>query len=181
MIPSYRTEHTGQPMLDRIQAALAEAIDAIRRLDARLPALHSLALRSDFTTTSADAQNTALEFPVHDGELWLIEGCFPITVDGSANGMKYAIGAPPQSEITALLDSSLTSSTDDTHVQITAVNTLTGAVHTVNGGTRVDHLNGRIKVVGDGMCTLQVASTTAGNTTTVRARAWLRATRYREV
>lgn len=137
-----------------------------------------LVLESDFTTTSATAQSTALTFPVRDGERWLVEfwgfaGC------STADGMKYAIGAPSGSTIDGILDSSLGSSTTDARVNITAVNTLTSAVHTVAGGERDDYINARLTISGSGSVTIQVASTTGGDTTTLRDLACLRAMRMR--
>lgn len=145
-------------------------------LDAYLPVV--LVLGSTFTTTSATAQNTALTFPVRDGEQWLVEfwgfaGC------STLNGMKYAIGAPSGSTVDGILDSSLGASTTDARVAITAVNTLTSAVHTVAGGERDDHINARLTIVGSGSVTIQVASNTGGDTTTLRSLACLRATRMR--
>lgn len=145
-------------------------------LDAYQPVV--LYLPSNFTTTSNTAQSTALTFPVRTGEQWLVlfwgfAGC------STANGMKYAIGAPAGSTVDGILDSSLTSATDDAHVAITAVNTLTSAVHTVAGGQRDDFISARLGIAASGSVTIQVASNTGGDTTTLRSYAALIGLRMR--
>lgn len=162
--------------LSPVLATRSSTDDDTLELDAYAPVV--LVLTSDFTTTSATAQSTALTFPVRDGERWLVEfwgfaGC------STADGMKYAIGAPSGSTIDGILDSSLGSSTTDARVAITAVNTLTSAVHTVAGGERDDYINARLTISGSGSVTIQVASTTGGDTTTLRDLACLRAMRMR--
>jgi hypothetical protein len=145
-------------------------------LDAYQPV--AIYLTADFTTTSATAQNTALTFPVRNGEVWMLEywgfaGC------STVNGMCYAIGAPTGTVVDGILDSSLGAATTDARVQITAVNTLTSAVHTVAGGQRDDYINARLAIVGNGSVTIQAASATGGDTTTIRDYACVLAVRLR--
>jgi len=146
-------------------------------LDAYEPVL--LYLPSTFTTTAATATSTVLTFPVRAGEYWLVEfwgfaGC------DTLNGVKYAIGAPSGTTIDGILDSSLGSATTDAKVQITAVNTLTSAVHTVAANERDDYINARLLIGSTaGSVTIQLASNTAGDTTTLRSLACLRAQRMR--
>lgn len=175
--------HTGTFAGDQMQRVAAQAARSANDIAGRVEDLEyqvpiQIALLKNFTTTAATAQDTLLSFPVEDGDLWLVEYWGLAGCSGSANGMKYAIKAPASSVVSGVLDSSLTNAVDDAHVQITAVNTLTSAVHTVNGGTRDDYLNVRLKIVGSGRVTLQACSTTATNTTTIAALAVLRATRF---
>jgi len=181
MIATYRDEQTNNPILDRIQARIREVIDALNVLDALPLPRYVLALQKDFTTTSATAQRTPLAFPVRKGETWLVEFAGLAGCTGSANGMKFAILAPAGSEISGALDSSLTTATDDSHQQFTAVNTLTTAVHTVNGGVRDDAATFCLKASENGFCAIAIAATTSGNTAKLAAKAWIRASRYREV
>lgn len=185
-IPVHRGEQTGDPVLDRVQNNVRSLILAMREIYDRVAALEAAApisvmLRDDFTTTAATAQNTLLSFPVKAGECWDVDYYGAAGCAGDALGMKYAIAAPPSTVISGYLDSNLTSATDDTHPPITAVNTLTSAVHTVNGATRPDHINVRLKAGESGNVTLQACSTTAGRTTTILAKAFIRAVRVTEV
>lgn len=182
--PVHKNEQTGQAGLDRIQQNVRALIADVRSMLLRLAAAerHSLMLTDAFTTTIATATSTKLTFPVRAEEIWDIDYYGAAGCAGDALGMKYAIAAPTGSTIAGYLDSNLANSTDDTHVAISAVNTLTSAVHTVNGGTRPDHINVRIKVGHvDGSITLQAACTTAGRTTTIDAGAYLRAHRVTSV
>jgi len=181
-----RRVHTGTFAGDQMQRTAQQAARAANELDGRLvdveydkPIVRTLL--KDFTTTAATAQDTLLSIPVEDGDFWMVEYWGHAGCSGSANGMKYAVKAPAASTISGVLDSSLTTAIDDSHQQITVVNTLTTAVHTVNGGVRDDYMNVRLKVVGAGVITLQACSTTAGNTTTIAALATMRATRFRLV
>ena len=177
----YRREQTGDATQDRVQRQGQVAAFAVNELNARLDTQIDLVLKETFTTTSDLAQSTKFAVRVKDGdklvlEYWGLAGC-----SGSANGMKYAIGAPSRSTIQGILDSSLTTAIDDSHQQILLVNTLTTAVHTVNGGNRDDYINARIKVVGDGVVVLRACSTTSGNITTILRGALMRVRRYVEV
>jgi hypothetical protein len=182
--PTHRNEHTGMADLDRIQATVRELIVQVKSLLARFNRHErvSLMLAAAFTTTLATIRDTGLGFDVLPGEIWDLDYYGEAGCAGDALGMKYAIGAPMGTTITGYLDSNLTTAVDDTHVAITTVNTLTSAVHTVNGNTRPDHINVRLKVAGTpGRVYIGAACTTAGRTTTVGAGAYLRACRVVEV
>ena len=177
MIPSYRFEKTGNPLWDRIQGALGVAIDAIRALDARLPPGHVIALQKSFTNTETRLKATGLGFAAKKGETWLVEFKGNAGCSGSADGMKFGILAPTGTTITGALDSSLGSATTDAHVQLTAVNTATSAVHTVDGGSRDDEAYFVATMLADGRLDWAIQPTTATNIATLAAKAWIRATR----
>lgn len=177
--PAFKYEPTGNVALDRIQDGIRRAFAFLATLDAR-PEVISIVTEAPFTTTATTPQSTRLTFPVRAGDYWVIE-YHGFAGNSNVAGMKYAVAAPTDTAIDGVLDTTLTSSTDDTHVRIQTVNSPTIAVHTVAGGTRSDHLIARLAVVKDGAVTLQVCSTNAGTTTTLDARAYLRATRYRRV
>lgn len=145
-------------------------------LDAYQPVV--IYLPSAFTTTLATAQDTLLTFPVRSGEVWLVE-VWAFGGSSTVNGMKYAIGAPTGSTVDGYLDSSSTTEESDQIEQITAINTLTAAVHVTAGGTRPDYINARLSIAASGSVTIQAASTTGGDTTTIRSFACLRAVRMR--
>lgn len=172
----------GEQMQTTARAVARATNDLAGRVeDLELAAVEQVVLLKDFTTTAATAQDTLLVLPVSDGDLICLEYWGAAGCSGSANGMKYAIKAPAGSTIQGVLDSSSTTEETDQVEQISAVNTLTAAVHTVNGATRPDYINVRLKIVGDGVVMIQAASTTAGNTTTIAALALMRKTTFRLV
>ncbi len=175
----FKFQPSGNGLIDRIQNGV-RALDAyIRLLAGALPI--AIGLQGDFTTQSALLQRTPLRFPVKAGELWAFEMQAFAGVTGDTLGMSWAISAPKGSELDAILSSSLTGMTDISFVQITAPDTPTSAVHTVNGGERPDWIHGRVRAAGDGEICIMCACTTAGRTLRVRSKALLRAMRYEEV
>lgn len=181
MISTQREEQTGNALIDRIQTRIRLVVDAIRALDARVPRTYVKTLPKAVTSTVTQLVTTGLSFPVKSGEVWLVEFKGLAGCSGSANGMKFGVLAPAGSTISGALDSSLTTATDDAHVQLTAINTATSAVHTVNGSTRDDEASFVIKAGSDGVVAWAFQPTTSGNTATVAAKAWLRATIATEV
>lgn len=176
MTTPYKNEQTGNPMLDRIQREIARAIAAVRAIEARLAKSRPVALAKDFTNTEARLKATGLGFVGLRGETWLVELKFNAGCSGSTNGMKFGILAPAGSVVSGALDSSLTNATDDAHVQLSAINTATSAVHTANGGSRDDEAYFVIKLGADGRVDWGMQPTTATNSATIAARGWLRAT-----
>lgn len=179
MISVGREEDTGQPILNRIQARIRQAIDAINDLYSRQPL--SIALEKDFTTTSTTAALSALRFPCKKGALYVVEGAFRSGNSGSAGGLKFALIAPTGSTCSGHLDSTLANQDSSTVQNITAINTLTGAVHTVNGSTRADRMNVRVKAGADGIIGVAIATATGGDTATLAAESWLTVTTYERV
>ncbi len=171
--------HTGSFQGEQMQRQAREASTRVNQVLDVLDGRVDIARAQDWTTTAATAQTVKnFTFPVLDGECWCVEFWGLAGCSGSANGMKYAIGAPPRSTVSGVLDSSLTNAIDDAHVQFSAPDTLTSAVHTVNGGFRDDYINVRIKVAGNGAISLRACSTTATNTTTIKALAYMRAKKF---
>lgn len=183
---AYLREHTGTANGDRTQVLAQQAARKANSLEERLAELerltpYSVALATDFTTTLNTAQPTKLRMPVVKGDLWDLEFWTASGCSGDALGMKFAIYAPADSVVAGVLYSSLTGMTDFAVVQITAINTLTTAVHTVNGATRPDYVRARIDVRNNGNVQLYACATTATRTCTVAAKSYMRATRYTAV
>lgn len=176
MIPPYKFEQTGNTLLDRVQREIARAIDALNALSDRTQTTYVRTLKSAFTNTEARLKPCGLSFLAKKGEVWLVELKFNAGNSGSTDGMKFGVLAPSGSTIVGALDSSLTNATDDAHVQLTTINVATSAVHTVNGGSRDDEAYAVVTVGADGAVAWGVQPTTAGNTATIAARAWMRAT-----
>lgn len=177
----YKTEQTGIPMLDRIQREIARAIDAIRAIEVRLAEPVRVSTSKDWSTTSVVAATTPLGLRVKKGELWNVVMTGRAGNSGSAGGMKWAVLAPPGSTCFGHIDSSLGNSDTSTHSPITAANTLTGAVHTVNGNLRADRISVRVKAGADGRIDIAIATATGGDTATLGAYSFLEAHRYTEV
>lgn len=137
----------------------------------------SQALNSNFTTTLATAVSTALTVRVKNGEKWKIE--FDGTVQcSSTGGVKFAIATPGGSTVEGWLDSSTSAITTLSKQRITAGNTLTGtATHTVATTPGPDRIVATVTAGADGAITIQAASNTASQTTTIFAGATLKATR----
>ena len=135
------------------------------------------ALTANFTTTLATAVSTNLSLPVRSGERWQIE--FEGSVQcSSTGGVKFAIAAPAASTVEGWLDSSLAAITTLSKQRITAINTLTAtATHTVATTPGPDRIRATVTAGADGSITIQAASNTASQTTTIFAGATLKATR----
>lgn len=127
----------------------------------------AVALGSNFTTTATTATNTALTFGVVAGETWVVE-C-QLTAQCSGNGgTKYAVAAPAGSTIEGWLYSSLNAVTTLSYQRLTAVGTLVGtAVHTIATTPAPDRIAFVLVAGATGSVTIQAASATSGQTTTV--------------
>ena len=178
--PTHRYEHTGNALLDRVQDNVRRLIASVVQLVVVVEARRvvSLMLEEDFTTTAATAQSTKLSFAVVKGESWDVEVCGNggcSTVDG----MKYAIACPAGSVLSGELDSSSANiAVANWTRQALTASTLSAATHVgaTNAG-RPDRINARVTVGADGFITLQAASATAADTTTVYAKTYLRASK----
>lgn len=177
----YRREHTGSVSADRIQRSSQEAAQRLGEVRDAIEFIPiNIVLPKAITTTRATAVTTKLGIRVRRGDTWIME-YWGRGGSSTINGMKYAVMAPTGSEVLGILHSSLGAITTLAYPQISAINTLTSAVHTVAGGTRDDYLNVRVKVVRDGLLALGFSANTAGDTATIAAKALARFSRYTEV
>lgn len=136
-----------------------------------------LSLAANFTTTSTSATSTNLAFPIRAGETWILE-FDGIMQCSSTGGCAYAIGAPGGTTVTGWLDSTTSGINSRSVEQITVPNSLTTtAVHTVATTPTTDRLVATVTAVADGNITIQAASVTSMQTTTIFAGATLRARR----
>jgi hypothetical protein len=124
-------------------------------------------LASNFTTTSTTAASTALSFNVVAGETWVVD--VQMTAQcSSTGGTKYAVAAPAGSTVEGWLYSSTSALTTLSYQRITAIGTLTGtAVHTVATTPAPDVLRFVVVAGASGAVTVQAASGTSGQTTTI--------------
>lgn len=176
-----RRVHTGSFEGEQMQRTAQQTAALANDTDDRVATLETNAYRQvsllkDYTTTEATAQTTPLSVTVAKGDIWHVEfwglaGC------STVNGMKYALKAPVGSTVSGTLHSSLGSATTLAYSTVSAPNTLSSAVHTVAGGLRGDWMTARVRVAADGVIAIQVASNTAGDTTTLGALATMRLTR----
>lgn len=134
-------------------------------------------LTSNFTTTVVTATPTAFTWPVVDAERWDLE-CNLTTQCSSTGGSKYSISAPATSTIEGWIMASTSAITTLSYQRITAISTLNAtATHTVATTPGPDKIHARIVVVGSGSITLNAASVTNGQTTTIFAGSFCRARR----
>jgi hypothetical protein len=144
----------------------------------RLREALALRLAANFTTTVVAATSTALSFSIGANEIWVVDVQLTTQCSG-AGGMKYAIGAPAGAGIEGWIYSSLAAITTLSYQRITAVGTLNAtALHTVATTPAPDIL--RFVVVNGataGQVSVQAASVTAGQTTTIFANSSLTARR----
>jgi hypothetical protein len=125
-------------------------------------------LNANATSAVVAATATHLSFAMLANEAWEVE--FQGTVQCSgAGGSKFAIGAPAAATIEGWIFSSLGAITTLSYQRLTAVNTLNAvALHTVAAVPAPDVLKFSIvNGAAPGNCVLQIASVTAGQTTTV--------------
>lgn len=181
-----RRVHTGTAGGEFMQRQAQQAAAFANSIEGRVGELelqqsYRIATQSAWTTTTNTAQPTGLYLAVEKGDLLEIEMHALAGVSGDALGMKWAIYAPANSTVSGVLYSSLTGMTDFAVVQITAINTLTSAVHTVNGGTRPDIIKARVDVRTDGEVRVFACPTTNGRTCTIAAVAYLKAERFQYV
>lgn len=181
-IPNHKQEHTGNPVLDRIQQSLRNVIHALATLMVSFETTRvvSLALAKPFITTSGTLAPTPLTFKVKAGEIWVVEYC-GLETCSSTNGMGFGIAAPANSTVTGTLWSSAGNTAVANWVLSTffAVNTFISALHVgaPSTGSRPTTINARVRVVADGFITIMVQSVTAGTTTTIATDTFLKATK----
>lgn len=183
--PVHKNEQTGNPVLDRIQDNVRGVVQVLTKLIAAITKAQpiSLMLKSDWSTTLATPQPTPLTFPVKAGDIWDVD-YFGLDACSSTNGMGHAIGAPPNSTVSGVLYSSSanTAAANWILIAITSPNAFIGACHVgASNAGRPTHLNVRVKAGADGAITLKACSVTAGTTTGIAAKAYLRAMRVTEV
>jgi hypothetical protein len=144
----------------------------------RLREFLAATLASNFTTTATAATSTALTFNIGATETWMVTVQLT-TQCSSTGGVKYAIAGPASSTIEGWLYSSLAAITTLSYQRLTAINTLTAtAVHTVATTPAPDILAFTITGGGTaGAVTIQAASGTSGQTTTIFAKSSLQAVR----
>jgi hypothetical protein len=134
-------------------------------------------LSANFTTTVVTAGNTALTFQVISGEVWIVDVQLTVQCSGTG-GVKIAIGAPAGSTIDGWYLSSLGAITTLSYQRLTAINTLTAtATHTVATTPAPDVIRFTITAGATGAVTIQAASVTNGQTTTIFTRSALKAER----
>jgi hypothetical protein len=133
----------------------------------RLRERADVALAANFTTTVVAASNTLLTFQVNAGETWVVTVQATAQCSGTG-GVKYAVAAPAASTIEGWIYSSLGAITTLSYQRLTAIGTLnTTALHTVATTPAPDVLSFRIVAGAAGAVTIQAASVTAGQTTTI--------------
>lgn len=137
-----------------------------------------LKLANNFTTTAATAQNTNLTFAMLANEVWIVEA--ELTVQcSSTGGVKFAVAGPTGATIEGWVITSTSAITTPSLQRITAIGTLTGtAAHTVATTPGPDRIRFTItNSTTAGSCTIQLASVTSGQTTTVFAGSYMKARR----
>ena len=155
---------------------------SLRALDTFFSRSNYKSLTSDFTTTSASAVATNLSFAAAASDVWLVE--FEGTVQcSSTGGVKASFTLPTGATIEGFAIGGSTGVTAMTSSRITAGSTLTSAFAAV--ATTPLFLNIRARIKGNGVnsgnITLNFASTTGGQTTTVFAGSAMKAQRLTEV
>jgi hypothetical protein len=144
----------------------------------QLRSLVALTLASNFTTTNATATSTNLTFNIAANEVWIVD--VQMTVQcSSTGGVKVAVAAPTGATIEGWYDSSLGAITTLSYQRLTAINTLTStATHIVATTPGGDKMRFTITAGSTaGAVTIQLASGTSGQTTTVFSGASLVARR----
>jgi hypothetical protein len=127
-------------------------------------------VNATFTTTSTSAVTvTGLTFNVNSGEVWVVEAKLTAQCS-STGGTGYAVAAPSGSTIEGWVWSSTSAVTTLSYQRLTAINTLTAtALHTVATTPAPDRVYFTVTAGAAGAVSLQVASKTSGQTTTVFA------------
>jgi hypothetical protein len=138
------------------------------RLVQRLREAAAVTLAANFTTTNATATSTALSFAIGANEVWIVD-VQATTQCSSTGGTKYAVAAPSGATIEGWIYSSGAAITTLVYQRIVAINTLSATLlHTVATTPGPDIL--RFVVTNGataGAVTLQAASGTSGQTTTI--------------
>jgi len=134
-------------------------------------------LAANFTTTVVTATSTLLTFQVVSGEVWIVDVQMTVQCSGTG-GVKVAVGAPAGSTVEGWYLSSLGAITTLSYQRITAINTLTAtATHTVATTPTPDVMRFTITAGATGAVSVQAASVTNGQTTTIFTRSSLKAER----
>lgn len=135
-------------------------------------------LTTNFTTTATGATSTALTFNIAANEVWVVDVQLT-TQCSSTGGVKYAISAPTGATIEGWIYSSTSAITTLSYQRLTAIATLnTTALHTVAATPAPDVI--RFTIINGstaGQVTIQAASVTSGQTTTIFTGSSLRAQR----
>jgi type IV secretory pathway VirB6-like protein len=140
---------------------------AAGKLPKHLRELLAVELAANFTTTLATAVATALTFQVQAGEVWIVD-VQATTQCSATGGVKYAVAAPAASTIEGWVYSSGAAITTLVYQRLTAIGTLTATLlHTVATTPGPDVIRFVIVAGATGAVTIQAASGTAGQTTTV--------------
>lgn len=135
-------------------------------------------LSANFTTTLATAVSTNLTFQALANEVWVVD--VQMTVQCSAaGGVKLAIGAPAGATVEGWFYSSGAAILTLIYQRITAINTLLATLtHTVATTPAGDVVRFLVTIgATPGAVTIQLASGTAGQTTTAFAGSWMKARR----
>ena len=144
----------------------------------RLREFLAVKLAANFTTTATAAAATALTFSIGANEVWWVQVQATAQCSGTG-GSKYAVAAPAGATIEGWIYSSTTAITTFSYQRLTAISTLNlTALHTVAITPAPDVLtfvvtNGATA----GAVTIQGASVTSGQTTTIFAGSGLHAVR----
>jgi hypothetical protein len=144
----------------------------------RLREFLAVSLTANFTTTATAATSTALTFAIGANEVWVVD--VQLTAQcSSTGGSKYAVAAPTGATIEGWIYSSLAAITTLSYQRLTAINTLNAtALHTVATTPAPDVLRFTITNGSTaGAVTIQAASGTSGQTTTLFLGSALRAQR----
>lgn len=142
----------------------------------------SISLLADFnSTTSLSAQPTNLTFPVAAGDIWLVEFGGRWSLASGTAGVKLAVSAPTGAVLDGGIWADLGALTTGTSAVI-ASTALSSAFNTVAATLEPFEGYCRIKMDGTnaGSITLQIAPA-AAVVATVKAGAWMRASRVTEV
>ncbi len=128
----------------------------------------ALSLAANFTTTNATATSTLLSFNIAANEVWIVD-CQLTTQCSSTGGVKYAVAAPASATIEGWIYSSTSAITTLSYQRLTAISTLSGTLlHTVATTPAPDVLRFVVTNAGTaGVVTIQAASGTSGQTTTI--------------
>lgn len=134
-------------------------------------------LSSDVTTTSSTLSNIAgLSFPVISGETWTFEA--ELAVTGVTDGTFYGVDGPTASAVLMNVWGNTSAVGTYSYNRVTAMATAsTVAMATSNGTALYIRLTGSFVATSSATFTLQFKSVTNGNTSTVKAGSFLRATR----
>jgi hypothetical protein len=128
----------------------------------------AVTLALNFTTSVVGATNTALTFQIKPNETWVVDMQLTASCSGTG-GLLYAISTPAGATIEGWLYSSLGAITTLSYQRLNAINTLIATpVHTVATTPSPDVI--RFTIVNGataGSVTLQVASKTAGQISSV--------------